>query len=93
MKFKFYICYIVLFAISYSQLMDNVDRNAIKSLAIPGWGEKSLNYEERSKLFFIAEASLWISFFLFVGISFFEKSELIDSPFVFVINISFSSVN
>ena len=42
--------------------MDNVDRNAIKSLAIPGWGEKSLNYEERSKLFFIAEASLWISF-------------------------------
>ena len=62
MKFKFYICYIVLFAISYSQLMDNVDRNAIKSLAIPGWGEKSLNYEERSKLFFIAEASLWISF-------------------------------
>ena len=65
MKFKFYICYIVLFAISYSQLMDNVDRNAIKSLAIPGWGEKSLNYEERSKLFFIAEASLWISFLLY----------------------------
>ena len=42
--------------------MDNVDKNAIKSLAIPGWGEKSLNHDERSKLFFIAEASLWVSF-------------------------------
>jgi len=42
--------------------MDNVDRNAIKSLIIPGWGEKSLNNDERSKIFFISEASLWVSF-------------------------------
>jgi len=62
MRFKFYILYILLFSISYSQLMNNVDKNAIKSLVIPGWGEKNLNDNERSKLFFISEASLWISF-------------------------------
>ena len=62
MRFKIYILYVFLFSITYSQLLDNVDKNAIKSLAIPGWGEKILHDNERSKLFFISEASLWISF-------------------------------
>ena len=62
MRFKIYILYLVLFSLSYSQLLDNLDINAAKSLLVPGWGEKSLNEDKQSKLFFIAEASIWVSF-------------------------------
>ena len=62
MRFKIYILYLILFSLSYSQLLDDFDSNATKSLLVPGWGEKSINENKRSKHFFIAEASIWLSF-------------------------------
>ena len=49
-------------SLSYAQLFEYTDINAVKSLALPGWGELSLDEQKRSKNFFISEACLWASF-------------------------------
>ena len=62
MKNKFYIISFFIVSVCYTQLLQNTDINSIKSLAIPGWGELSLNEKQRSKVFFIAESALWFSY-------------------------------
>ena len=60
---KRYITLFLFITISYCQLLDKVDSNAFKSLLLPGLGEYNLNEDNRSKIFFITEACLWLSFF------------------------------
>ena len=62
MFIKKYILCLCLFSLSFSQLIDNLDINAFKSLAIPGWGEMEISEEKRAKNFFILEACTWLSF-------------------------------
>ena len=60
---KRYITLFLFITISYCQLLDKVDSNAFKSLLLPGLGEYNLNEDNRSKIFFITETCLWLSFF------------------------------
>ena len=62
MFIKKYILCLCLFSLSFSQLIDNLDINAFKSLAIPGWGQIEIYEEKRAKNFFILEACTWLSF-------------------------------
>ena len=51
-----------LFSLSLSQLIDNLDINAFKSLIIPGWGQMELSENTRSRNFLILETCSWLSF-------------------------------
>ena len=62
MFIKKYILCLFLFSLSFSQLLDNLDKNAFKSLAVPGWGQMEMSEDKRAKNFFILEACTWISF-------------------------------
>ena len=63
MKFiKQYIFFLCLISLSYSQLTQNIDKNAFKSLIIPGWGQSELEEQKRSRNFLILEACSWLSF-------------------------------
>ena len=63
MKFiKQYIFFLCLISLSYSQLTQNIDKNAFKSLIIPGWGQLELEEQKRSRNFLILEACSWLSF-------------------------------
>ena len=62
MKIKKYILYLCLFSLSFSQLVENLDINAFKSLAVPGWGHLEISENKRAKNFFIIEALAWLSF-------------------------------
>tara|TARA_B110000263_G_scaffold44648_1_gene36608 strand:- start:153 stop:779 length:627 start_codon:yes stop_codon:yes gene_type:complete len=59
---KKYILCLCLCSLSFSQLIDNLDINAFKSLAIPGWGQMEISEEKRAKNFLILEACTWLSF-------------------------------
>ena len=64
-KLKFikqYIFFLCLISLSYSQLTQNIDKNAFKSLIIPGWGQLELEEQKRSRNFLILEACSWLSF-------------------------------
>ena len=62
MLIKRYILYLFLVSFSFSQLIENIDVNAFKSLAVPGWGELSISQNKRAKNFLILEACSWLSF-------------------------------
>ena len=62
MSIKKYIVCICLFSLSLSQLIDNLDINAFKSLIIPGWGQMELSENTRSRNFLILETCSWLSF-------------------------------
>ena len=63
MKFiKQYIFFLCLISLSHSQLTQNIDKNAFKSLIIPGWGQLELEEKKRSRNFLILEACSWLSF-------------------------------
>ena len=62
MMIKKYIFYFCLVAISFTQIIDDIDRNAFKSLILPGWGEMSISHNNRAKNFLILEACTWLSF-------------------------------
>jgi len=62
MFIKKYILCLCLFSLSFNQLIDNVDINAFKSLAIPGWGQAEILENKRAKNFLIIEACVWLSF-------------------------------
>ena len=59
---KLYIFFLCLISLSYSQLSQNIDKNAFKSLIIPGWGQLELDKQQRSRNFFILEACSWLSY-------------------------------
>jgi len=59
---KQYIFFLCLISLSYSQLTQNIDKNAFKSLIIPGWGQLELEEQKRSRNFLILEACSWLSF-------------------------------
>ena len=62
MKIKKYILYLCLFSLSFSQLVENLDINTFKSLAVPGWGHLEISENKRAKNFFVLEAITWLSF-------------------------------
>ena len=62
MKFKYILIFILFLSVSYSQLVEKIDSNALKSLVLPGWGQMSLKENTRSKNFFISEACIWLSY-------------------------------
>ena len=53
---------IIIIILFHVQLFGGIQ--AGKSLLLPGWGEQSLGYNEMSKKFMWAEASIWVSFLL-----------------------------
>ena len=62
MLIKRYILWLFLVSFSFSQLIENIDINAFKSLVVPGWGELSISENKRAKNFLILEACSWLSF-------------------------------
>ena len=62
MMIKKYIFYFYLISISFTQIIDDIDINAFKSLVVPGWGEMSISNDNRGKNFLILEACTWLSF-------------------------------
>ena len=62
MPIKRYILCLFLVSYSFSQLLDNIDMNAVKSLALPGWGELEISQNKRARNFLILEACSWLSF-------------------------------
>ena len=59
--FRLYIL-LSLISLSFSQLSQTIDKNAYKSLIVPGWGQLELEEKSRSRNFFILEACSWLSF-------------------------------
>ena len=53
--FRLYIL-LSLISLSFSQLSQTIDKNAYKSLIVPGWGQLELDEKNRSRNFFILEA-------------------------------------
>ena len=62
MLIKRYIVCLFLVSFSFSQLIENVVMNALKSLVLPGWGELKISQNQRAKNFLILEACSWLSF-------------------------------
>ncbi len=65
MKKILFIIFINLILLTNTFAQNEIDKkNILKSIILPGWGE--LNYNNsRSKMFFITEATMWISMFTF----------------------------